>query len=182
MSKAPEKFDGVSVVTKANVYFDGKVVSHSVLFADGSKKTVGLIYPGKFHFGTDKAERMEIVAGACSVKLDGQSAMALETAEILLAVPGWEVMLPGGGHPRASALMVLAATEVDDAIARVTELLAAAPVDGAANAACRAFLAKRLDVAKSRLTILRGETARAKLIRIRDANTTDVVARLRAAE
>ena len=37
MPKTPEKFDGVSVVTKANVYFDGKVVSHTVLFPDGSK-------------------------------------------------------------------------------------------------------------------------------------------------
>ena len=69
----PTEFRGVTAVAKANVYFDGKVVSHSLLFPDGSKKTLGLIYPGKFHFGTDKAERMEIVAGQCSVKLDGQT-------------------------------------------------------------------------------------------------------------
>lgn len=69
----PAQFENVTAVTKANVYFDGKVVSHSLLFADGSKRTLGLIYPGKFHFGTDKAERMEIVAGSCSVKLDGSS-------------------------------------------------------------------------------------------------------------
>jgi purine/pyrimidine-nucleoside phosphorylase len=67
----PTEFRGVTAVTKANVYFDGKVVSHSLLFPDGSKKTIGLIYPGKFHFGTDKAERMEIVAGQCVIKLDG---------------------------------------------------------------------------------------------------------------
>src|SRR5437773_3199764 len=66
-------FPGVTAVAKANVYFDGKVVSHSLLFPDGTKKTLGLIYPGKYHFGTDKAERMEIVAGECSVKFDGQS-------------------------------------------------------------------------------------------------------------
>ena len=60
-------------MTKANVYFEGKVVSHSLSFPDGTKKTLGLIYPGKFHFGTDKAERMELVAGQCSVKLDGQT-------------------------------------------------------------------------------------------------------------
>ena len=65
----------MTAVTKANVYFDGKVVSHTILFADGTKKTLGLIYPGKFHFGTDQAERMEIVAGSCSVKLDGQTAV-----------------------------------------------------------------------------------------------------------
>ncbi len=67
------QFENVTAVAKANVYFDGKVVSHSILFADGSKKTLGLIYPGNFHFGTDKAERMEIVAGSCLVKLDGES-------------------------------------------------------------------------------------------------------------
>jgi len=69
---APEKFNDVSAVTKANVYFDGKVVSHSILFQDGSKKTLGLIYPGKFHFGTEKAEMMQIVVGQCRVKLDGK--------------------------------------------------------------------------------------------------------------
>lgn len=73
MATIPQQFTNVTVVAKANVYFDGKVVSHSVLFADGSKKTIGLIYPGKFHFGTDKAERMELTAGKCRVKLDGQT-------------------------------------------------------------------------------------------------------------
>ncbi len=71
MSAIPAEFSNVTAVTKANVYFEGKVVSHSILFADGSKKTLGLIYPGSYHFGTDKAERMEIVAGSCAVKLDG---------------------------------------------------------------------------------------------------------------
>ncbi|HEX7860499.1 MAG TPA: pyrimidine/purine nucleoside phosphorylase [Verrucomicrobiae bacterium] len=73
MPNVPEKFSGVTAVTKANVYFDGKVVSHTILFPDGSKKTLGLIYPGKYHFGTDKAESMEIVAGSCEVVLDGSS-------------------------------------------------------------------------------------------------------------
>ena len=75
MSTIVTEFRGVTAVTKANVYFDGKVVSHTILFPDGSKKTLGLIYPGKFHFGTDKAELMEIVAGACSVKLDEEAAV-----------------------------------------------------------------------------------------------------------
>lgn len=73
---APERFANVTAVAKANVYFDGKVVSHSILFADGSKKTLGLIYPGSFHFGTEQAERMEIVAGSCRVRLDGATAEA----------------------------------------------------------------------------------------------------------
>lgn len=67
-----KEFSGVTVLTKANVYFEGRVVSHTVLFPDGSRKTLGMIFPGTFHFGTDAAERMEIVAGCCRVKLDGQ--------------------------------------------------------------------------------------------------------------
>ena len=70
MSSLPTAFANVTVNTKANVYFDGKVVSHTVLFADGSKKTLGLIYAGSYHFGTDAAERMEIIAGECIVTLD----------------------------------------------------------------------------------------------------------------
>ena len=69
-SSSPE-FKFVTAVAKANVYFDGKVVSHTIFLPDNSRKTLGLIYPGKFHFGTDAAERMEIIAGECRVKLDG---------------------------------------------------------------------------------------------------------------
>jgi uncharacterized protein YaiE (UPF0345 family) len=71
MPEVPEKFIGVTAVTKANVYFNGSVVSHAIVFPDGSKKTLGLIFPGKYHFNTEAAERMEIVAGQCEVLLDG---------------------------------------------------------------------------------------------------------------
>lgn len=64
-------FPNVTVDAKANVYFDGRVVSHTIHLADGAKKTLGLIYPGKFHFGTAAPERMEIIAGSCEVILDG---------------------------------------------------------------------------------------------------------------
>ncbi len=67
MSSLPKEFSGVTVHTKANVYFDGNVVSHTVLFGDQSKKTLGLIRPGSYYFGTGAAERMEIVAGECVV-------------------------------------------------------------------------------------------------------------------
>ena len=72
-SKAPESFANVEVVTKANIYFDGKVVSHTLRFKDGTKKTLGLIYPGQYHFGTAAPERMQIIAGACRARLDGES-------------------------------------------------------------------------------------------------------------
>jgi uncharacterized protein YaiE (UPF0345 family) len=69
----PTEFSNVTAIAKANVYFDGKVVSHTLQFVDGSKKTLGLIYPGSYHFGTDAAERMEITSGSCAVVLDGQT-------------------------------------------------------------------------------------------------------------
>lgn len=68
------EFCGVTALAKANIYFDGKVVSHTLVFPDSSRKTLGLIYPGTFHFGTNAAERMDVIAGACRVKLDGASA------------------------------------------------------------------------------------------------------------
>lgn len=95
----PTEFKNVTAVAKANVYFDGKVVSHTILFADGSKKTLGLIYPGKFHFGTDKAERMEIVAGECRVKLDGASAVSTHGAGTHFDVPaksGFDIEVASG--------------------------------------------------------------------------------------
>lgn len=99
MPNIPTEFRNVTAVVKANVYFDGKVVSHSLLFPDGSKKTLGLIYPGRFHFGTDKAERMEIVAGQCVVKLAGQSQAATYAAGQLFEVPaksGFDIEVASG--------------------------------------------------------------------------------------
>jgi len=84
----PTQFTGVTVHTKANVYFDGKVISHTVLMPDGTKKTLGLIYPGSYHFGTGAPERMEIVAGACAVTLDGQAAVQDYSAGTFFDVPG----------------------------------------------------------------------------------------------
>ena len=99
MSGIPTEFRGVTAISKANIYFDGKVVSHSILFPDGSKKTLGLIYPGQFHFGTDKAERMEIVAGECFVKLDGGGNPNTYTAGQAFDVPaksGFDIEVRSG--------------------------------------------------------------------------------------
>jgi uncharacterized protein YaiE (UPF0345 family) len=62
------QFDNVSVIKKANVYFDGKCISHTVLFADGSKKTLGVIFPSHLVFNTGVPEIMEINAGRCRVR------------------------------------------------------------------------------------------------------------------
>lgn len=67
------QFDQVSIVKKANVYFDGKCISHTVLFADGSKKTVGVIFPSVLTFRTAAPEKMEINAGVCKVRCQGAS-------------------------------------------------------------------------------------------------------------
>lgn len=71
MSTLPTQFVGVTVKTKANIYFDGNVVSYTLVFSDDSKKTLGLIRPGAYHFNTGDPERMEIVAGECNVTIDG---------------------------------------------------------------------------------------------------------------
>ena len=57
------EFTNVTVVKKANIYFGGNVASHSVLFADGSKKTLGVMQPGEYEFSTGAAEVMEILSG-----------------------------------------------------------------------------------------------------------------------
>jgi uncharacterized protein YaiE (UPF0345 family) len=88
MSTLPTQFSNVTVVAKANIYFDGKVVSHTVLFGDGSKKTLGLIYAGSFHFGTGAPERMEIISGSCRVTLDGASETKAYSAGQFFDVPG----------------------------------------------------------------------------------------------
>ena len=65
------KFENATIDAKANIYFDGKVVSHTACLADGSEKTLGIIFPGSFHFGTVAPERMEIISGECQVLIDG---------------------------------------------------------------------------------------------------------------
>lgn len=67
------EFSNVTVVKKANVYFDGKVTSRTIIFADGSKKTLGIMEPGEYTFSTGSAELMEILAGALTVLLPGSS-------------------------------------------------------------------------------------------------------------
>jgi len=67
--KKPEQFTDVTATCKANVYFDGKVVSHTITLADGSRKTLGLIYPGSYKFDTGAPEVMEIIAGSCRVQV-----------------------------------------------------------------------------------------------------------------
>jgi purine/pyrimidine-nucleoside phosphorylase len=65
------EFRDVTIVKKANVYFDGKVTSRSIIFSDGSKKTLGIMLPGEYEFNTAEMEIMEIYAGDLDVLLPG---------------------------------------------------------------------------------------------------------------
>jgi uncharacterized protein YaiE (UPF0345 family) len=67
------EFNNVTIIKKANVYFDGKVTSRTVVFADGSKKTLGVMLAGDYEFKTEAAERMEMLGGAMDVQLAGET-------------------------------------------------------------------------------------------------------------
>lgn len=98
MSKIPSEIPNVTLVTKANVYFDGGVVSHTFRLGN-NKKTLGIIRPGKYHFSTDKAERMEVVCGACRVRIDGASETRDYAADEAFEVPaesGFDIEVSSG--------------------------------------------------------------------------------------
>jgi hypothetical protein len=82
------QFDNVSVVKKANLYFDGKCVSHTVLFADGTRKTLGVIFPSSLTFNTGAPERMELNAGKCRVRLKGEQEWHIYEGGQSFDVPG----------------------------------------------------------------------------------------------
>lgn len=82
------QFEGVSVVKAANIYFDGKVTSRTVLFPDGTKKTLGVMLPGDYEFGTGDAEIMEILSGTLDVKLPGAADWKTVQGPDVFNVPG----------------------------------------------------------------------------------------------
>lgn len=67
------EFSGVTVVREANIYFNGAVASYTVLFPDGTKKTLGIMQPGEYSFNTGAAELMEILTGELDLQLDGET-------------------------------------------------------------------------------------------------------------
>jgi uncharacterized protein YaiE (UPF0345 family) len=82
-----EKIDGASVTAKANVYFDGKCVSHGLTLDDGTKKSVGVVLPSTLTFNTGAAEIMECVAGSCEYKLAGSSEWRTSSAGEKFSIP-----------------------------------------------------------------------------------------------
>ena len=79
---------GVTVATQANVYFEGKCVSHSITLADGTKKSVGVILPATLTFNTGAPEIMECVAGGCEYLLAGASKWVKSGPGDRFSVPG----------------------------------------------------------------------------------------------
>ena len=67
------QFSNVTITREANIYFDGQVTSRTVLFDDGSKKTLGIMLPGAYEFNTDAKELIEILSGDLEIKLPGES-------------------------------------------------------------------------------------------------------------
>lgn len=88
MSSITESLQGVAVSTRANVYFDGKCVSHSLTLADGTQKSVGVILPSTLTFSTGAPEIMEGVSGACEWRLAGTDTWQSSSAGEKFSVPG----------------------------------------------------------------------------------------------
>ena len=82
------QISNITVATQANVYFDGKCISHGITYLDGTKKSVGVILPGTLTFNTGAAEIMECVAGSCEYKLAGSDAWIKSVAGEKFNVPG----------------------------------------------------------------------------------------------
>ena len=76
------EFKDVNVIKKANIYFDGNVTSRTLVFSDGSRKTLGIMLPGDYEFGTEQKEIMEILSGDLDVSLPGAE--------------GWQTITAGG--------------------------------------------------------------------------------------
>ena len=86
--KIVSEFKDVTVVKEANVYFEGKVTSRAVIFADGSKKTLGIMLPGEYLFNTDSPEIMEILSGEVEVLLPGEREWKAVKGSESFEVPG----------------------------------------------------------------------------------------------
>lgn len=82
-----ETIANVNITTKANVYFDGKCVSHSFTQADGTKKSVGVVLPSTLTFNTGAAEIMECTGGSCEYKLKGADSWVTSSAGEKFSVP-----------------------------------------------------------------------------------------------
>ncbi len=82
------KITAAELTKQANIYFDGQVTSRSFVTSEGENKSLGIILPGRFHFGTEAAEVMELIQGRCNVRLDGEEKWSSYQAGESFNVPG----------------------------------------------------------------------------------------------
>ena len=75
------KFENVTVIKEANIYYDGKVTSRTVEFADGEIKSLGIMLPGEYTFNTADKEIMEMMSGELDIRLPGEEWKTLSTPE-----------------------------------------------------------------------------------------------------
>jgi len=75
------KFENVTVVKEANIYYDGKVTSRTVEFENGEVKSLGIMLPGEYTFNTADKEIMEIMSGELEIRLKGEDWRVLNTPE-----------------------------------------------------------------------------------------------------
>jgi hypothetical protein len=76
-----EKFENISIAKAANIYYDGKVTSRTLEFSDGTIKSLGIMLPGEYTFGTNEAEIMEMLSGDLEIKLPNEEWKTLHTPE-----------------------------------------------------------------------------------------------------
>jgi uncharacterized protein YaiE (UPF0345 family) len=81
------EFNNVKIIKKANVYFDGKVTSRTILFADGTKKTLGFMLAGDYEFNTDSEELMEVIGGEMDIMKKGEGTYKTYTEGQSFIVP-----------------------------------------------------------------------------------------------
>jgi len=75
------KFENVIITKEANIYYDGKVTSRTVEFSNGEIKSLGIMLPGEYTFGTNDAEIMEMMSGDLEIKLPNEEWKTLSTPE-----------------------------------------------------------------------------------------------------
>lgn len=81
------EFKNVTAIKEANIYFEGKVTSRTILFQDGSKKTLGIMFPGKYEFNTSEKELMEIMSGDLDVLISASEGWKAVTTGDQFEVP-----------------------------------------------------------------------------------------------
>jgi len=71
----------ITITKEANIYYEGKVTSRSIVLADGSVQSLGIMMPGEYTFGTKEAEIMEMMSGELEIRLPGEEWKTLSTPE-----------------------------------------------------------------------------------------------------